>query len=160
MVLFLATVGAAMMFINPNAKQIPPKLQDRTAAGKIVAISKTSITISDCIKPTLITTLPFDDALAKGEVAESAYDHNGYRVRDVEIGDIVNVTIVLYRKVAFCETIWICERPGGLIPESQKPWGLHPYHERHNAMIANRDHGVPLPSYFEIKLLPSIASDK
>lgn len=160
MILFLATVGAAMMFINPNAKQIPPRLQDRTAAGHVVAISKTSITIADCIKPTLITTLPFDDALAKGKVDESAHDYNGYRVRDVEIGDVVNMTIVLYRKVAFCETIWICERPGGLVPESQKPYGLHPYHENRNAMIANRDHGVPIPSHLEVKLVPSIASDK
>ncbi len=83
---------------------------------------------------------------------------NGYLIRDVKVGDIVDLKIVKVGEFYRAYTVQIFERPGGLVPPSRfklRKEGER-YHDMRNATIANQKFGVPLPEFMRIKELKAV----
>ena len=130
---------------NGVAKQIAQWWDNKEYSGYVKATTDKTVTISDWQKPTLLTTLPVYGKLAAGSVDASTGDPNSYRLQDLKAGDAVSLYTVVDNKVMYCASICIYERPGGLVPESQKPRKSRPWHEMQNLRNAERKDGKPIP---------------
>ena len=92
----------------------------------------------------LITRFPAHDALVAGKVQESASDLFAYRLKDVKVNDVVILGVATEGGKEYCGEICIRERPGGKIPESQKP-NRKPYHLKRQAELDEQQKGIPIP---------------
>ena len=114
-------------------------------AGTVVELNKKEITIRLAGTGKNVT-YPFHDALAAGGMHKGVSYWNGYRVRDVQVGDEVWLAICSEGEVKFCAEISIRQRPGGRVPESSDEGENPPtYAMMRNAENDFKDFGIPIP---------------
>lgn len=90
-------------------------------------------------------TFVLGEDLAKG--GYSGLDSDSYRVKDVGVGDLVDVHYDRRNGVDICKTIRIDRRPGGRVPPApgEKPDAFHKHHEQANAHQDWEDFRTPYP---------------
>lgn len=113
-----------------KSSKYTPTLSRHIPGAKVVAVDAASITLfldTNCspldVKGWQVRQFPAADMLAKGDIHEWAGDMHAYGLADVQIGDILNVGILIDAedKLAYVYEIGIEERPGGLVPPSRRP---------------------------------------
>ena len=112
--------------------------------GRVIGLSRDTITVRLRSRPP--RTFPLAPPLLSDRIPFNPGPGMGYRLRDVQLGDIVDLDVVPVRDGFVCIGIGIGRRPGGVIPvpSVDEPHGVW----RRKAWIAHQ--------FAEEKVLPAI----
>ena len=147
----LSTFVVAQEPGKPPDRKVDFKINETVPVeGFVLAVGKDTIFMTREGKTPGVYTV--HDCLAAGKVHKLTRDANSYLLADIKVGDMITVDAIVENKQPFCVAISISERPGGLIPPSQKPDPKLPYHEKRNAKLEKRDNGTPIPEHSIPKL--------
>lgn len=131
--------------------QTDPKLRNTLRnhgfEGVVTNITGRSITVIGsgiCHPKTVEYTFPVSDILASGGY-DPASSATRYYLRDVHVGDKVDVCFDRIDGVYICNGVSILRRPGGRVPPSRDP-RQSTHHKWANAHQDFEEKGIPLPA--------------
>jgi hypothetical protein len=76
---------------------------------------------------------------------------DGYYLRDVKVGDVVEIGVYKEGETTYCVDIRIRKRPGGKVPpEIKKDGEPSTWHDRQNCLHEFLDHDLPLPDRWRV----------